>query len=835
MQKLSLNGEWHLTRDQEIGILAQVPGCVHLDLERAGQLIDPFYRDNESKLFWIGETNWTYERNFVVTPELLERTQVLLVCYGLDTLATLHLNGVALGKTDNMYRTWLFDVKPYLKVGENTISIRFESPMRYLRAKDAEKGVLPAWGGSHRIHSGVWLRKEPCNFGWDWGPMVVTSGIWRDIELVAFDARLTDVQIRQQHNADGSVDLNIQATTENYLAGDSPIVRVQVLREGKVIASSEQPLSGDQVTIREKIEQPELWWIREMGTQPLYDVIVQLIGQNDVVLDEQTKRIGLRTLTLERHADTWGESFQFAINGVPFFAKGANWIPADTFVPRLTHADYEKLIQASADAHMNMLRVWGGGIYEQDDFYDLCDEYGIAVWQDFMFACAAYPTFDADFMANVRAEAEDNVRHLRHHTCIALWCGNNELEQGLVADTWTETTMSWEDYGKLFDVLLPEVTERLDPDRAYWPCSPHKSVGDRNFWNNPDNGDTHLWSVWHGREPFEWYRTCFHRFVSEFGFQSFPEPATIDTFTEPEDRNITSYVMEYHQRSGIGNSTIIHYLLDWFRLPSSFESGIWISQILQGMAIKYAVEHWRRNMPRTMGTLYWQLNDCWPAPSWSSIDSLGHWKALHYMAQDFYAPLLISGLEDAAAGTVEIHITSDLPIPHDGTVEWKVTTTAGAQIDGGGFSVSTPCYQDKLVKTLDLANIIQTTGIRDMLVSLALEVDGQRVSDNLVLFARPKHLNLQPPNIQTSVQQLAPKAYQIELTAARPALWVWLSTADGQATFSDNFFHLLPDDSRLIKLTTAQEMTLDEVKQYIAIQSLRDTYAESAFVISELP
>jgi beta-mannosidase len=469
-----------------------------------------------------------------------------------------------------------------------------------------------------------------------------------------------------------------------------------------------------------------------------------------------------------------------------------------------------------------MLRVWGGGVYEQDVFYDLCDQYGIALWHDFMFACGTYPTYEAEFMKNVRAEAVDNVRRLRHHPSIALWCGNNELEQGLVADEWSERTMSWKDYDKLYEVLLRDVVTANDPDGNYWPSSPHKSA-DRVDWMNPSNGDSHLWSVWHGREPFEWYRTRQDRFVSEFGFQSFPEPASLEPFIEPEDRNITSYMMEYRQRSGIGNSTIIHYLLSWFRLPTSFEHGIWLSQIQQGMAIKYAVEHWRRNMPRTMGTLYWQLNDCWPGPSWSSIDSLYRWKALHYVAKRFYAPLMISGLENAANGTVEVHVTSDLAAAQDAVIGWKLVSTDGAILDSSELNATIPAAQNTLVTTLDLNTAIQKQGIRNLLVVLELRVNGETISENLVLFARPKHLTLVEPNIQFTVREVNETRFQVELTANHPALWAWLSTADGNARFSDNFFNLMPGSPKMIDLTTSGAQTAEQVQASITVHSLIDT------------
>lgn len=826
MNTVFLNGDWQLARGSDTStVAALVPGCVHLDLLRGGQLEDPFYRDNEARQFWIGETDWTYSRTFSVSAELLSAEKVLLRCHGLDTLATVSVNGTVVGKADNMYRTWEFDVKAALKQGENSISIHFDAPMPFLRKTDAEKGELPAWVTGMRLHGASWLRKEPCNFGWDWGPKLVTSGIWRDIEIIAYNARLTDVAIRQQHSA-GKVDLNVAIGVEN-LKESALTARVEVTQDGTSVASADVPVSGAGAQASLTIDNPKLWWVNGMGEQPLYDVTVTLLGTDGQPIDQQSKRIGLRTLELDRHADTWGESFQFSINGQPFFAKGANWIPADTFVPRITREHYESQVRDAAAANMNILRVWGGGIYEQDEFYDLCDEYGVAIWQDFMFACGTYPAFDADFMANVRAEAEDNVRRMRHHPSIALWCGNNEMEQGLVADEWTERTMSWADYDKLFNALLPEVTGTLDPDRAYWPCSPHTSVGDRVNWRSEESGDTHLWEVWHGRQPFEWYRTRFDRFCSEFGFQSFPEPASIEPYIQPEDHNITSYMMEYRQRSGIGNSTIIHYLLDWFRLPTSFENGIWLSQILQGMAIKYAVEHWRRQMPRTMGTIYWQLNDCWPGPSWSSIDSLGRWKALHYMAKRFYQPLMISGLEDMKAGTVEIHITSDLPTETKGVVRWTLTTANGELLHTGEDPVTAAPYADTLGLKLELAEQIPSN--RDVLLWLELTIGTEVVSDNLVLFARPKHLNLHDPHIHATLSDAGEGKVIVQLTAEHPALWVWLSTRDGNLKYSDNFVHLAPGVAKTIEVTGAEGA--NELLERLQIQSLLDTYQQPEMML----
>ncbi|HPM25610.1 MAG TPA: hypothetical protein PLP66_17000, partial [Phycisphaerae bacterium] len=480
MRVVDLGGAWQVTKAGETAALpARVPGCIHLDLLAAGQIDDPYYRDNEDRLQWIGQTDWVYTRTITVDAALPAHDRVLLRCDGLDTLATVTVNGMEIGRADNMFRVWEFDVKPYLRAGANTLEIRFAAAETYCGTKNADRR-MPGWFGPKEPQGRAWLRKEPCNFGWDWGPVFVTCGIWRDIALVAFDAaRLADVHLTQDHaQAPGRVTVHAAITAEQ-VGGAALAATVAIALDGAPVAETTVPLAGGRADAALAVDDPQLWWPNNLGAQPLYTVTVTLHDAAGAVLDTTTKRIGLRTLQLDRHPDQWGESFQFVVNGVPFFAKGANWIPADTFASRLMSADYARLLDDAAAANMNMLRVWGGGIYEDDLFYALCDERGLCIWQDFMFACSTYPAFDDAFMASVRAEAEDNVRRLRHHPCIALWCGNNELEQGLVGQAWTEHQMSWEDYGKLFDTLLPGVVTALDPERDYWPCSPHTPNGDR--------------------------------------------------------------------------------------------------------------------------------------------------------------------------------------------------------------------------------------------------------------------------------------------------------------------------------------------------------------------
>ncbi len=825
MKTLTLNGDWHVSKLGEDEIIpAAVPGCVHLDLMAADKISDPYYRDNEMDLMWIGETDWSYQREFTVSDEFLTHERISLNCHGLDTLATIHINNTQVAETENMFRTYEIDVKPHLVEGQNTIRVDFQAAMPYVREKQAQRR-LPAWTHD-KLEGGNWLRKEPCNFGWDWGPMLVTCGIWRDIELVASDGpRLADVLVLQDHEHNQGVGLEIVVQTDQVYAGDVS-AKISIAFDGKTVKEIAQSFSGQMTQAEVLIEQPNLWWPAGMGEQPLYDLQVELCDAAGNVLDTWARRIGLRTLKLERPTDAWGESFHFTANGVPFFAKGANWIPADVFARRVSPADYERLLKDSVAANMNMIRVWGGGIYEEDVFYDLCDELGLCIWQDFIFACATYPTFDEAFMANVKVEAEQNVRRIRHHACLALWCGNNELEQGLTADTWTDVAMSWEDYGPLFDELLPEVVKRLDPQRDYWPSSAHSPHGDRSDWNNPTCGDAHLWDVWHGLQPFEWYRTSQHRFCSEFGFQSFPEPRTVGTYTAPEDHNITSYIMEHHQRSRIGNSTIIHYMLDWFCLPTSFEMTLWLSQILQGMAIKYAVEHWRRSMPRSMGALYWQLNDCWQVASWSSIDYFGIWKALHHMARDFFAPVLISGVENWETGMVDIHVTNDRRQAVSGEVAWSLYDVWGGCLAKGQIPVSAPPQQNFFVEQLDLGGYLDQHGPRALMVHLDFLEEDQSLTENTLFFGRPKHLELQTPQIQVSVREMDDHQFQVQLESDLPALWVWLEIEDHSARYSRNFFHLMPGKSvEDVTITLEEALTLSKLQKRLRVRSLADTYA----------
>ncbi|MEN6459318.1 MAG: glycoside hydrolase family 2 protein [Thermoguttaceae bacterium] len=804
--RLDLDGtDWQVSRQgKSETIPATVPGYIHTDLMKAKKIPDPFFRDNETAVQWVGEANWIYRRSFNVTPELLAKKHILLRCEGLDTLATVKLNGQEIGRTDNMFRTYEFDVKPLLKAEDNAIEVLFESVVPFVQKKDKQRHI-PTWAYPGAGH----VRKTPCAFGWDWGPTLISCGIWKQIGLVAFDrSRLDDVLILQHHSS-GKVALQIQASAAPAI---DATLKATVSFESREIAAVNAPSKNGLAKIDIPIPDPKLWWPAGMGAQPLYMVQVDLVDHTGAVLDSTTKRIGLRTLHVTQQ--TKDAPMQMVVNGVPFFAKGANWIPSDSFATRITKEKLRRYVEDAVDSNMNVIRFWGGGFYEEDALYDACDELGICVWQDFKFACSTYPSFDDAFLDNVKLEARDNLKRLRHHPCIAVWCGNNEIMYMRNKDKWTDTQMSEADYNKLFRDALGSQVRQWAPQSDY-------------VTGSPDCGDVHFWDVWHGGKPFEVYHTI-HGFVSEFGFQSFPVPKTIAAFTDPTDRTVAnSPMINYHERGKrmyLGfkddgsecTSRIITTIANYFRKPKDAESTWWLSQIVQGYGIKCGAEGWRREMPRSTGCVYWQLNDIWPAVSWSSIDYFGRWKALQFMAKKFYAPVLVSGIEDAKKGTVEVYVTSDRLEDCRGTLVWTVTDPSGKKLTDGRLSLDIPARKSARVHSLEKLP-------KDALVWLRLDIDGQTVSDNLVTLVYPKELNLVDPKLSAEVTE-KDGAFLVTLRSEHPALWTWIDLDGTDARFSQNFIHLSQESPGQIEVRPAKPLDKATFEKSLRIRSLYDTY-----------
>lgn len=800
---------------------ATVPGCVHTDLLDNKLIEDPFYRDNEQKQQWIGKTDWEYKTTFNVTPELLKHGQIDLVFEGLDTYAKVFLNDEQLLSADNMFRTWRVDSKRLLKSGANTLRIHFRSPINEILPVMAKmKYELPA-SNDQGEKTSPYTRKAPYQYGWDWGPRFVTSGIWRPVYLEIWDqARVDNVHIVPRQITAGAAKLTAEVEVVSSTGG-AAIVVVDNLNNKNVAAKREVNLTPgvNRVALDFVIPRPALWWPNGLGAQPLYTFKARLL-MNGQVVDQASTRTGLRSLELRQQPDAAGKSFAFVVNGVPVFGKGGNWIPADSFPTRITKAKYRQLLESVRDTNMNMLRVWGGGIYERDDFYELCDELGILVWQDFMFACSMYPG-DQAFLDNVRNEAIDNVKRLRNHPSIVIWAGNNEVETAWQHWGWKDKLPAslWDDYLKLFHGVLPEVCSSLDPSRPYWPSSPSS-----NLEEDPDSqrmGDMHYWQVWHASAPFSEYEKQHPRFMSEYGFQSFPQIETVNTYTVPADHDIQSPVMLAHQRHPRGNQLIREYMLRDYPEPKDFESFLYISQVLQAEGIQVGAEHLRRIMPHNMGSLYWQINDCWPVASWSSIDYTGRWKALQYYSRRFYSPILLSPHEEN--GNLNFYIVSDRPRATPAQLNVSLLDFQGQTLWSDQKTINIAGVNSKSYLAVPISTLLAGKDRKGVFVSAELLVGGKMLSSHLHFFEPYKSLALQRPQINADAVR-TPRGFRVTLSSDKLARAVYLSTANQTGAFTENYFDLLPGKKVVTEFRTSASISPSQFREQLKIRSLADAF-----------
>ena len=825
MQIQTMTGDWQFRQaGAEEWLPAHVPGGVHTDLLAIGRIPDPFAGDNEKRVQWVAESDWEYRRGLTCSPEMVAEDQVWLVCDGLDTLATISLNGVRLGFAENMFRRYRWEVKRLLnEEEENELVIRFASPLKFVEEKQAVRR-LP--GSYEAIPGGPYLRKAPSQFGWDWGPQLPPIGIWKDIRLEGYsEARLDEVHLRQEH-ANGQVIVSAQVMVEQW--GEAPLQAMARLTapDGVVLEAGAPVSAGSPTEIRILVDPPQLWWPNGYGEQPLYQVEVSLYNSNSdkaAPLDQRKFQLGLRTIELRQKPDAWGRSFMFVVNGVPVFAKGSNWIPADSFPTRITDEQLEWLVRSAAETHQNMLRVWGGGFYEDEHFYDLCDRYGLLVWQDFIFACSIYPLNDPAFLENVQVEVVENIRRLRHRASLALWCGNNEMEKGWVEWAWQDASLKdlKDAYNLFFHETLPNWCAAEDPDHSYWPSSPSSGTP----FEDPDGqhqGDMHFWDVWHKRAPFTAYRNVFPRFMSEFGFQALPPLETVRTYAEPADWNLTSYIMEQHQKNASGNGLIIAQMAENFRLPKDFPALVYLSMVLQSEGIRYGVEHWRRNKERVHGTLYWQLNDCWPVASWSSMDYFGRWKALHYAARRFYAPLLLS-IEDHPSGQ-DVFITSDLSETWEGEIHWSLETLDGDMLNSGKEPVKVAPYESIRVCSLDFSEQLSGDRRRELVFVAEVLQAGNRLSMQIATFVPTKHLALADPEVTARLDSTDGNLI-IDLKAQSLARLVEISLEGEQVIFSDNYFDLPAGREVKVFSRLPAGWTVGQARQALKIRSVYDSYA----------
>jgi len=830
MQIQPLTGKWQFRQEgAEEWLPANVPGCVHTDLMANGCIPDPFAADNEKRVQWVAETDWAYRTSFTCTDGLLSEEKVWLVCDGLDTLATVVLNDHELGHTDNMFRQYQWEVKSFLNAkGANDLTIVFSSPVKYA----AEKQTLrPLPGVSQAIPGGSHLRKAPCQFGWDWGPQLPPIGIWKDIRLEGYSgARLAEVHVRQEH-ASEQVAVEVRVAVQRW----DDVSLVTVIRitapYGEILEKEAAINARNESIVKVPIPRPELWWPNGYGGQPLYQVEVLLLRSDTfkaVPLDQHRYQVGLRTIELRQQEDQWGRSFVFVVNGIPIFVKGSNWIPADSFPTRITDEHLEGLIRSAAETHQNMLRVWGGGFYEEERFYDLCDRYGILVWQEFIFSCSVYPLDEPDFLENVRVEVVENIRRLRHRASLAIWCGNNEMELGWVDWNWKRPELQdlKTAYDQFFHHTLATWCQAEDPDHSYWPSSPSSDTPFDNP-NGQRQGDSHYWDVWHGRKPFASYRDQYPRFMSEFGFQALPPLETIRAYADEADWNMTSYIMELHQKNANGNSIMVGQMLDMFRLPKDFVSLVYLSMALQAEGIRYGVEHWRRHTDRIAGILYWQLNDCWPVASWSSLDYFGRWKALHYVARRFYAPLMLS-IEDKPPEQC-VYVSNDLLEPWEGTVHWSLETLAGEVLTSGQAPVKVAPQAATQVCKLDFSDRISDDNIRRVVFIAELWQGDHFVTRQTAGFAPIKHLSLADPAVKVHMRS-EKRRLIVELASRSLALLVEVSLMGAGVIFSDNYFNLPPGRTVMISCTLPAGWTLDRAQKAFHLCSVYDSYSHDASV-----
>ena len=794
---------------------ATVPGVVHTDLLQNKIIEDPFFRLNERGLQWIDKEDWVYETCFTLAADMMRKENMELVFEGLDTYADVYLNDECILKADNMFRRWSIPVRQYIREENNILKVYFHSPVKIDVPKwDALPYQYPASndqsenGGLFNKKISIFARKAGYHYGWDWGPRLVTSGIWRPVYIRAWsDLRINDVFIEQKEVGAGRAVIagHVELDADKDMNGVLVTITDEVT--GRVLGEWQADLKRgtNRVTVDFVLHKPKLWWSNGLGEPFLYRFRTDIIAGGEL-LDSKTERVGIRSLKVVHQPDKDGHTFYIELNGRPVFAKGANYIPSDNFLPRVTPENYKRTILDAAGVNMNMLRVWGGGIYENDVFYDLCDEYGIMIWQDFMFACSMYPAEGA-LLDNIHQEAVDNVKRLRNHACIALWCGNNECQDAWLGWGWKceierqnkeYADKIWAQYRQQYHVTLPGVVREYAPGTFYWPSSPFAFEGEMS---GTTDGDRHYWSVWHGKAPISDYDSEKSRFFSEYGFQSFPEFESVKRYAPyPEDWDIRSEVMMSHQRGGDhANGLIETYLLNEYKKPRDFRAFLYMNHVLQGDAIKTAIESHRRQMPYNMGTLFWQHNDCWPVASWASRDYYGRWKAQHYYVRKAYDDILISSVVEG--DDLKVYAVSDRLENTSGQLQLQVCQFDGTVVHHWGKSVGISGNDSRVCFSAPLAKLLEGADRGTVYVRVDYTDKSGRVYHNNYCLDKQKNMNYPKVDLQTEVRSIE-GGYEVTVSADKFARAVCLSVADNESVYSDNYFDVQPKSSVQVQVRT---------------------------------
>ncbi len=787
MKTYLLNGEWQMTRvSTGERYSVNVPSDNFAQLLELGVIPDPYYKDNEKLVEYIGREDWLYERTFILCEADLNRRKIILSAKALDTICEIYINGELIGTGENAHLKYEFDIKPYVKSGENSVKIKFLAPVTLADKLQAEKPLPKNSNGTDGI---AHIRKPHCHFGWDWGPHIPISGITDDIAVICFDNRIKDIEIRQVHIGEA-----VMVSINSRIDGEGEVTAKIICPDGKELV-----FKNNEVTI----EKPELWWTRELSgkeKQPLYRVVAAL-GESEI-----TKKIGLRTIELDRSNDSYGSNFSFRLNGVPVFAKGGNWILPDSVMGRVTEETYDYYINSALEANFNMLRIWGGAYYGSDYFYEQCDEKGLLLWQDFMFACLMYPLDDDAFVSNVLKEVEYNVKRIKHHPSLMLWCGNNEIEEANLHLPAKNKLM--QSYRKFFYETLKEKISALDPDVPYIETSPVGSAFHENVTSD-DHGDTHMWAVWHGQKPLNFYRNHPTRFCSEFGMESLPSMDAVRQFAEQSDYNITSEIFNSHQKCVNGNRKMLYYLFEKFYEPKKFEDLIYMTQLIQKECISDATEHWRRNKSRCNGSVFWQFNDCWQAPSWSSVDYTGKWKALQYAARHFFEPVCVS-VEDKGR-SYKIYAVNDLRKEKNVKISVNVSTLDGRCVFTKSFGRVLLPLESCLVFEDEI-----TSSLKDIFLSVKMFEGGRLISERTKIFVPDYDLSLKANAIKKTVTYENGEI-KVSLLSGVFCRSVMVDIPDFKMPFSDNYFDLLPNEEKIVTVKSAVDLC-----EKVTVKSLGD-------------